>query len=1016
MKNIRNKFIAGVFGLAMGVGTISAQDNGTVSGIVLDENNEPVVGALVSIPGTLESTVTDASGRFFLHKTDDAEYVKCGFIGYKDATSRISGGDLKITMESDIAYRDEMIEVGMGRKERKLSYTGAISTVKANDIEKSVSVGLEPAITGKLAGLTSMQTSSMPGSDGTEQYIRGVNSLNGNAILVVLDGVPAPTLDVNTIDPMTVESVSILKDAAAKALYGPQAAQGAILITTKRGKMGKQQVNVNLNYAFDKPTYEPYQIDSFTYATLRNQALANDGSPLEFSRSQLDAFANGSGVDNNWRNMFLNKMMSTQRYSIDVSGGNNRVSYYVNAGYVHQDGIYKVEETDRFNPSQYYNRFTVVSNVDVNLYRNLRAFLNANARIYRTNGSYSGTSSIYEAINVTPPTVEGPLTDDGRVIATEYFSNPIYGQINRSGSSIQTGSDLNFNFGLDFDMDFITKGLKATGIMGYHSYYTGTINNVGKYTRYVKDENGDYVQFGSEVDSPISGSKSANSVYFLNAQATIEYSRQFGKHSVDAFVNYFAENRISSSFDATMMLPYDRLQLGGHVKYGYDDRYFIQGDFTHAATEQFAKGNRFHFSPTVSGAWVASNEEFLNDVSWLDLLKVRASYGSLKYDNLYSFGRFLYETNIRQLNGSGIVNALFTAALVKEYLQGNPNLAWEESRQQNYGIDFSFLKAFNVSVDYWRTNQKKVIGQDETTPLSNGIPSSYLPYENLGEVLNQGVDLEVSYTKNLPCGLNITARGNFGFNKNEVINMKELDRTADGYAYPFRKTGYAVGQEFGYLVDYSNGNGFFNSESELVSSGLTYSGTQPRVGDLKYQDLNGDKLIDERDKAPLDGVKTVPSFSYGASVEMDYKGFDLYLLLQGIAGYSRYYSGVGVFENSNQGVFAEHHLNAWTAERYAAGQKITYPALTASNSSNLVANDFFTSSSNYLRVKNLTFGYSLPKSLVNKWKMEKLRVFLSAENLLTFTDLKYKGFDPEQTDIVTYPIYRAFNIGVNVNF
>ena len=261
----------------------------------------------------------------------------------------------------------------------------------------------------------------------------------------------------------------------------------------------------------------------------------------------------------------------------------------------------------------------------------------------------------------------------------------------------------------------------------------------------------------------------------------------------------------------------------------------------------------------------------------------------------------------------------------------------------------------------------------------------------------------------------MSVTGDFAWNKNEIIDANDLDYSSIGYYYPFRKTGYSIGQKFGYLIDYSNGNGFFNSRQEIEDHNLVYQDIAPRVGDFIYRDLNGDGLIDERDKAPLDGVKTMPNFMAGASVQMKYKNFDLYIQLQGETGRNAFYNGLGVFENQAQGVYLAMHRNAWTPERYAAGEKIEYPALTSTTSSSLLANEFFVSKANYLRLKNVTLGYSLPDKIVKKMKMNQFRIYITGQNLLSMTDLKFKGFDPESTSIDSF-VYRMFNFGLNINF
>lgn len=605
---------------------------------------------------------------------------------------------------------------------------------------------------------------------------------------------------------------------------------------------------------------------------------------------------------------------------------------------------------------------------------------------------------------------------DGKIVTTENFSDPIYGSINYKGVNQETATDVNADFGLNLDLSALTKGLSLKGIVGYHSYYTGIRNGEYDYARYVRNEEGELVLFGTNVEKALSWSKSASTVYFMNFQGMLEYNRTFGAHSVDAFLNYLAEDRLGDSTSAGWLLPFRRIQLGGHAKYGYDGRYFLQFDFTHAGSEQMRKGNQFHFSPTVSGAWVVSNEKFMKNQSVLDFLKFRLSFGALQYDNLWNFSsRYLYADDIRDMGGSGLIGSIFTNFLVTEGALGNPDIKWEKSYQQNYGVDMTLFNSLSLSVDYWRTQQRGVLCQSDLTPALSGFTGDKLPYTNVGKVQNQGVDIEVGYSKKWNSGFEIGVTGDFAWNKNEIIDANDLNYSSIGYYYPFRKTGYSIGQKFGYLIDYSNGNGFFNSRQEIADRKLVYQGVTPRVGDFIYRDLNSDGLIDERDKAPLDGVKTMPSFMAGASVQMKYKNFDLYIQLQGETGRNAFYDGLGVFENQAQGVYLDIHRNAWTPERYAAGEKIEYPALTSTTSSSLLANEFFVSKANYLRLKNVTLGYSLPDKIVKKMKMNQFRIYITGQNLLSMTDLKFKGFDPESKSIDSF-VYRMFNFGLNINF
>lgn len=904
---------------------------------------------------------------------------------------------------ADSLLDSRLIEVALGQTVPEWSYTGSYSTVTASELGYWQSTSLDESLVGKLAGYY---------NDGS---VRGVNSLNGNALLVVLDGIPAPTVALSDLDPSSIASVTILKDAAAKTLYGPLGAQGVFLVTTKRGHAGKTTVKVNANFGWQEPTTKADMADAYTYATMRNQALVNDGLAARYTRSELDAFAKGTGIDNDWRSLYMNDFRPVQKYNIEVAGGSERTKFYVNAGYSHTGSLYKGEFKDKFNPEHYQQQFDIVSNIHVNMFSFLKMFAGTNVRIGHDNQSRSGESNIIESLYTTPPTVENGMVD-GKVIADENFPNPIYGQINFRGVNKITTTDVNANFGLDFDLGFLTEGLTARALVGYNSNYAGTRTGKYDYARWVRGENGELVRLGTNNDDPLSWEKSSKMLYFMNFQAMINWQRTFGAHSFDAFVSYFAEDRLGKENSAAWLLPYNRIQLGGHFKYGYAGRYFAQFDFTYAGNEEMRQGNQFHFSPTGSVAWVVSNESFLRDADWLNLLKFRASFGALEYDVLqYMPSRYLYASEYRETGGGAISN-IYTGTLLGEGILGNPAIKWEKSYQQDYGFDLTVLNnALSINFDYWRTHQTDVIARDSSMPAISGIASERVAYSNIGKVNNEGIDFQITYRKSFPHGLGLEVSGDFGWNHNEVELGGDLDYSGLNYAYAYRTTGYPVGQKFGYLVDYSKGNGYFNSQAEIDGSGLQYSGSTPRPGDFRYRDLNNDGRIDEADKAPLDGVSTAPSINYGASVKLTWNNFDFYVFLQGETGRNGVYSDLGVYENVSQGVYMPHHLTAWTPERYAAGAEIGYPALTSTTSSSLTANDFFTSKADFLRLKNVTLGYSLPQKWMKKIGMNRIRFYFTGQNLLTATNLKFKGIDPEKKHINNF-IFRSYNFGLNVSF
>lgn len=911
------------------------------------------------------------------------------------------------TQPDTIATAPE-ITVALNQKVSAESYTGAIATVDDSKLDYWQELGLSESLFGQLAGYY---------NDGN---IRGINSPNGTAMLIVLDGVPSPTVKLSSLDPKSIESVSILKDAAAKALYGPQGAQGVILVNTKRGMYNGMNIRVNANFGWAKPTEMPEMCNSLEYATLRNQALANDGLDPKFSQAQLGAYADGTATDTDWLDRYFKGNQPYQMYNVELKGGGEKMRFYINAGYSHTGSLLTgVDWKEKYNPSYYQNIFSVVSNMDVKVFSWLDVVANANVRIGHTNqmnpnDKADGQETVIKQLFLTPPTVEDGF-EDGKLIADEIFDFPIYGLINYAGDRKSTNTDVNSSVGLLFNLDFITKGLSASATIGYNSDYTGDRRGTYDFIRYVRDTNGELRKFGKHENAPLKWGKSSSMTYFMNFQALIKFQRTFaGKHDVDAFVTYFAEDKLGKSTSPAWLLPYERIQVGGHARYGFDKRYFLQFDCTYAGSEMMKEGKQFHFSPTGSLAWVASNESFLKDVDWLDLMKLRASYGVLYYDVLQNMAsRYLYVSDYRLAGGP--IGSIYNSSGISEGIIGNPDICWERSYQQNYGIDLILFHHLKVSADYWHTNQKGVLYQNNRMPSVLGISTSHMAYENIGKVVNQGVDVSAEFTKKFSGDWSLSAGFNFGWNKNKVIDGADINYSSQNYAYPLRVTGYPIGQKWGYLVDYSNGNGYFNSQSEIDASGKTYIGMSPRPGDFRYKDLNNDGRIDEADKAPLDGVKDTPSFNYGLSLTAQWKGFDLYVFCQAETGRNGFYNGLGIFENVYQGVYNDMHRNAWTAERYASGANIEYPALTTGNSSSLQYNDFFTSKADFFRLKNVTVGYSLPDNIVKKIHFNKIRFYFTGQNLATATNFKFKGIDPEKDAYADF-LMRSYNFGLNIEF
>lgn len=1004
---------------------IGLQDiNKVLSGTITDTDGQPIAGVLVSAKSAKKEAVTDINGKFELSIPENETQLKVSCVGF--ATTYVNLTDdssLAITLKEDICKAEELIPIAQMRKETRQSITGSFSMVKGDKLTQYPSAGLFGTLTGKLAGLTIMQTSGEPGNDGGSMYLRGYGTTNGNTPLIILDGIPSPTIDINLLDPESLESIVILKDAAACAAYGFQAAHGAIVITTKRGYNGKPKVSVTANFALQQPTVTPDMLHSWEYAQLRNQALKNDGLPTAFTDEQIKQYQNGGNAlypDNNWYKMFMRDMTTMQRYNINISGGSDRIKYFVSAGFVSQGDLLKVEKSDKYDATKYMQRFNERSNLDIQILPNLSAFLNQMVVIKKTKSPYYGTGGILESFYRTPATEPGPLTPDGGIVVTPYDAESTYGRINRSGYQRYTESTVNVALGLNWGLDFITKGLSLKGTLGYESRQQSGIMGSISYARYIKDESNTselvFKPYGSWIDSALSLGKGSNYRYFLNFNGTLNYERTFNEdHEVNAYANYFVQDIIREGGGA-QILPYDQIGFNLHAKYGYKNKYYLQADASWMTSDQFRRSPRYGFFPTVSAAWVISNEDFFKEwdgSSWLSFLKMKASYGTVGNDQIAGY-RYMYQDDIR-MGGGGYVNSLYSGSIINESLLGNPDIKWETAHQQNYGISVGLFNKLTLNFDYYyqRTNDR--VGKDSKVPQMQGLSSGKYPYTNFGKVENRGFELELEFAHRFNKDLSLNVSGNLSWNKNKIIDVDEINRGSSNFFYPYRQNGYSIGQYFGYLIDTSNGNGYFNSEEEIRNSNLIYSGTAPRPGDFIYQDLNKDGVINEQDQAPI-GYSNVPRISYAFDATVNYKNFDFYMQLQGIAKASSYYAGYGVNEYFAQGVYTRLHQEAWTAERYAKGETISFPALSTSQSSSAQANSFFIRNTDYLRLKNVEIGYTLPKYICQNLHTNKIRFYLSGSNLLTFSGQKFKDFDIESSSLSVYPQYRTYNIGLNIVF
>ncbi len=1039
--------------MVVGTGTALAQQSGkTITGKVLDENNQPMPGVTIIVDGTTNGTMTGPDGTFTLGGVPSGATVIVSCIGYTDQVLPEGKSNYVVSLVPDSEMLEETVVVAFGQQ-KKLSVTGAISTVASADLRKTTSTRLDNALAGRVTGLTSMQSGGgQPGVDGATMYLRGAATTNGKSPLILVDGVERD--NIRTIDMNEVESISVLKDASATALYGVQGANGVILIQTRKGQKGKAQLNISVDQSWTSFTKEPSRLHSWEYCELRNEALMNDRQAPEFSEETIAKFRNpllgldpsspdydnqvairkAVYCDNDYYRMYLKSNTPQTRANANISGGTDFVNYFVNVGYIHQGGNLNTESPDYlgYDPQCYMNRLSLRSNLDFHITKNLTASLNiasyaenvnmpAVGDLYRGDQSWMITDIIYQSQTILPIS-PGPVTDprfggvsDG-VVGYNYLDRSAYEIINRRGFHTNKRKNLNTQFSVNWDLgELVTKGLSVNGMAAYDTYNIGVLEGRKKERVYnvrvdYDSETLSYSSSNGDKIEPLTMTSSRFSNYQIYVQGSINYARTFGKHNVTAMATAYRRFWEGTSAD----IPYNVLGTAARATYSFDDRYLVEGNLGYNGSEQFAPSKRFGLFPSGSIGWIASNESFLKGNKYLTWLKFRASYGLVGNDSMGGL-RFLYQDDNKIQSGNGFVQGL-GGKIVKEGLIGNKSITWELSKKMNLGVEIGLFKDFRINVDYFTEKRDQILLKRRTVPSFQGVSSDYIPRVNMGKVDNHGVDVEVSYSHTFNRDFSISSRVNFGFNDNTAIELDEPMRSEE-YAYQYHEEGFRLGQEFGYLIDWdSPGNGYFTSQDEIDSYYPYGFGGKPRVGDFVYKDVNGDGVIDQKDLSPIGYSTTVPGLNYGISLGLNFKGIDFNVLFSGLGRYSKYYSGQGVVEWTKQGTYFDWTRNGWTEERYKNGEKITYPAISTTKTVSHTENDFFIQNRSFLRLKNIELGYTLPERFLSKVGVKALRVYVSGQNLFVWDNLRITHIDPEQNNSYGYPITKNVTLGLNINF
>ena len=1003
----------------------------TVVGTVISSaDNQPIVGANIYVEGTNVGTTTDAGGNYKLTVPASAKTVTVSFLGYD--TKKISVRDIHlfklITLADASNKLEDVVVVGFG-VQKKESLVGAVQSVKPSDLQTSSS-NLSTSFSGKIAGVIAVQKSGEPGADGANFWIRGISTFgSGQSPLLILDGVEITDQMLNNIPPETIESFSVLKDATATALYGSRGANGVMIITTKNGRDSeKMTINLRAEFGASAPTRVPKVADGITYMETFNEARTTRGEKPYYSNEKIMGTKLGldpyvyPNVD--WYDMLFKDCTFNQNFNFNMTGGAKKIDYFLNASVYNENGIMRKPEASKFDTNINAQKYLFQANVSADATKTTRVSLKMNTQLHYRHAPIQSVSDLF-AYAMTGMPCEFPATLPGEESDTfvrfgtnnawnsGFFTNP-YAQLCR-GYGDQFRGHFTSALTVNQNLDFITKGLSATGMATfYNRVYSAVYRSFTPFmyqlTDYNIDEAGNYSYTSNSTNTGttyLGTTRGKDGYRELAFQAKIDYARTFGKHDVGATIVYMQKERNMNISDEQeyAALPYRQQGLAGRVTYGFDKRYLFEANFGYNGSENFAAGKRFGFFPSVAVGWVISNEPFWKGIKeQVNLFKLRASYGLVGNDVISKdyADRFPYLTTVDMGQGYDVyIGNNFErkyGPILSVY--GNPNATWEESRKLDIGVEIGLFDSLNIIFDWFKEKRSGIFMQRTSLPSTFGM-SGITPWANIGKVDNSGVDISVDYNKAFSKDLILSLRGTFTYAHNEIV---EMDEPKYKWAYQY-KAGHPINS-----IQCLIAEGLFRDEEEIASSPSQdiYATTYPiRPGDVKYRDLNDDKIIDDNDMC-WTGNPTVPEIIYGFGFSLKYKGFDCSAFFQGQGKVSILMYNYHPFATA---ATPGSGLMQWIADEHWSeddpNPKALYPRLSPLwNNNNTKASTLYVRNGKMLRLKTAEIGYTY----------KKMRVYVSGTNLLTFAPFKY--WDPEKGsgNGLGYPLQRTYNLGFQFNF
>ena len=993
-----------------------------VTGNVSDVNGEPVIGASVLEKGTINGTVTDIDGNFTL--TVATPVIQVSYIGYITQEDNITGqSHVKIILEEDAKILEAVVVIAYGTQ-KKVTVTGALSSIGTKEILKSPVPNIAHALAGNLPGLSAIQYSGQPGADDPTIFIRGIGSLDAARAtpLFMVDGVER---SFTRLDPNEIESITVLKDASATAVFGVRGANGVILVTTKRGQAGVTRISASTSASIQHPMRVLDYADSYDYAVMYNEAQRNDGvseGDLAFKPHVIEAFRTKSDPllypNTDWMDMIIKPASFQSQHNLSISGGTNVVRFFTSIGVITQDGIFRSFD-DSYNANFTYNRYNYRSNLDIDITSTTLMKINLGGRVEDTHEPNYKDSNFYEGLTFSLP-FAGVGLYDGKWVRAHSENVPFPDGPLENGDVFETyygrgfkdrvRNEINLDISLTQKLDVITKGLSLSAKGSYNSAYSHQKTRYKSMPYYTAhhDENGElfFRRRREETSFDFSESTAKSRDWYL--EASMNYARSFGSHNVSALMLY---NQSRQQYPDASKYSYPNIPRGyvglvGRVTYDYMTRYLVDFNVGYNGSENFAPGNRYGLFPSASVGWIMTEESFMKNVSFLDYLKLRASYGIVGND-LSSSSRFFYLPDSYNPNAGGYnfgTNVSTNQPIATEQQLGNKNVTWEKAHKQNYGIDFSMLHSqLQGTFDYFIEKRSDILTTRNTTP---GFIAVSMPVVNIGKVENKGLEATLKWSQRKR-DFSYYVSTNISYAKNIIIYKDEIPRK---YEWLY-ETGKPVGQQFGYIFD-----GFVTA-ADLSGGNLADHKIDLQPGDAKYKDLNEDSIIDDNDISAI-GYPKYPQLSGGFSLGFEYKNFDFSMMWAGSTRVSRFVDGAlrVPFGVAKQRSILEYMVDdRWTPE---TAETARIPRL----SFNHADNNYFKNSTlwlkdaSYLRLKNLQIGYTLRSGFINRIHIESLRIFATGENLITLDKLKIS--DPESTDgnYFNYPLMMIMNVGLSVSF